>query len=127
MEQPYQVAHDPQTMIKQLAYPLYDARGWIKLLAVVMILNGVMLVFTIVGIIVCWLPIWLGVLLWNAAGETELAAMGGDQTRLLTALQKLRLYFVINGVLMLITLVLMVGMVVFGGAMLALLGSGLSN
>lgn len=127
MDQQYQVAPDPQATIKQLAYPLYDARGWIKLLAVVMILNGVMLIFTIVGIIVCWLPIWLGVLLWSAAGETELAALSGDYSRLLTALQKLRLYFVINGVLMLITLLAVVGAVVFGGAMLALLGSGLSN
>ena len=49
--------------LKQVA-PLYEARGWMKFLGIVMVIAGIFTAITIVGIIIAWLPIWLGVLLF---------------------------------------------------------------
>ncbi len=47
--------------------PLSYAAGWIKLLGVIQIIHGVLSCLTIVGIVVGWLPIWIGILLCKAA------------------------------------------------------------
>lgn len=113
------------TVIKELSIPLYQSRGWMKLLGVVLIINGVMLALSVVGLVICWLPIWLGVLLFKSAGFAEAAQLTGDKMQLMESLQKIKTYFVINGVLMLITLVgLGMFLIISGGAFLSLLGSG---
>ncbi|MCK4606166.1 MAG: hypothetical protein KAU35_02600 [candidate division Zixibacteria bacterium] len=95
-----------------------------KLLGVVMIVQGILSALTIVGIVICWLPIWLGVLLFKAAGAAEAAQLTGDRMQLEESLRKIKTYFVINGVLMLIMLVLAgIGLIMAGGTMLALLDS----
>ena len=100
--------------LKSIARPLYEARGWMKLLGVVMIISGVLMILTIYGIILAWLPIWLGVLLFQAAGKAGGAYVGNDEVLLVDALSKVRRFFVINGVLMLICLVLVVLGMFFG-------------
>jgi len=115
---------NPQVqLVQQITMPLFQVKGWMKLLGVVMIVQGIVAVFTIVGIIICWLPIWLGVLLFQAAGFAETAQLTGDSTQLIQALSKIKTYFVINGVLMLITLVMFgLMLLISGGALLGTLG-----
>ena len=103
-------------LIRELSLPLYQAKGWMKLLAVVMIVYGVLIALSIIGIIIAWLPIWLGILLWQAATAAENAQASGRKGPLLEALAKVKLYFIINGVLLLAGLVL--------GLLSALIGMG---
>lgn len=91
-------------LIREISQPMFQAKGWLKLLGVVMIVQGIFTALTIVGILIAWLPIWLGVLLFQAAGAAEGAQMAGSKTQLMESLWKLKTYFVINGVLMIIVL-----------------------
>jgi hypothetical protein len=113
---------EEKPLIQELSVPLYQAKGWMKLLGVVMIVHGVLTALSLVGIIVAWLPIWLGVLLFKSAGMVEGAQLSGDKTQMLEGLRKLKTYFVINGVLMLIVLVLIAAsFLMFGAGIFALL------
>ena len=49
---------EEETIIKELSLPIYQSRGWMKLIGVMSIIGGVLAAFTIVGILICWLPIW---------------------------------------------------------------------
>ena len=86
-----------------------------KLLAVVMLITGVVTALTIVGIIIAWLLIWLGVLLFQAAGRVDTAFATDDEALLRESLAKLKTFFVIQGVMLLIYLVFVVGALLFGG------------
>jgi len=102
--------------VRDLAAPLYAAKGWMKLLGVLMILNGLLVAATIVGIVVAWLPIWTGVLLFQAAGAAERAHETDNAVELTTALAKLKTYFMILGILALIMLIFGVIGIFIGGS-----------
>jgi len=91
---------------RELAQPLYDARGWMKFLGVLNIISGVLACLTIVGILWGWLPLWQGILLFNAGKQGELSWQGEDPERLRDALRQLKTYFIISGVSMLLTMAL---------------------
>lgn len=111
-------------VIKELSLPIYQAKGWMKLLAVVMIIYGILIALSIIGIIIAWLPIWLGVLLWQAATATETAQVTGRKGLLLEALGKIKLFFIINGVLLLAGLVLGILSALIGvGSFLSMMGN----
>lgn len=95
-------------VVKELTLPLFNARFWMKLMGVVMIVYGVLVALSIVGLIIAWLPIWIGVLLFQSAGALESAFQTGDRDAAIRGFEKLKLYFVINGVLMLIGVILAV-------------------
>lgn len=107
--------------LKLVALPLYEARGWMKLLGVVMVITGILTALSIVGIIIAWLPIWLGVVLFQAASRIDSAFVTQDEALLRESLAKLKTYFVIQGVLLLIYLAIVVAFVLLGG--LATLGT----
>jgi len=92
-------------LIRTLSLPLYQSKGWMKLIGVMMILYGIMVALSIVGIIVAWLPIWMGILLFQAASAAEDAQMQESPEALLSALNRLRTYFTVMGVLTLIGLI----------------------
>jgi hypothetical protein len=103
---------------RDLSQPLYDARGWVKLLGILNIISGVLACLTLVGILWGWLPLWQGILLFNAGKQTEQAWTGEDPERLREALRQLKTYFILSGVSMLATLALTVL------AFIAILGLG---
>ncbi len=107
--------------IRSISAGLYGAKMWMKLLGVMMILYGVLTALTIIGIIFAWLPIWIGVLLFQSAGAIERAYNGDDAAALTEALGKLKTYFTIMGVLTLIGILLMVAAFLMGG-MAAIMG-----
>jgi len=98
-------ANTPEDVVRALSYPLFNNRGWLKFFGIMNILSGVFAAITVVGIIVAWLPIWLGVLVNTAANKVEKAYVVGDYQALLDVQQKLSTYFLINAVLVLIGLV----------------------
>lgn len=101
---------------KELSLPLYQGNGWMKFLGVMNIILGVSWALTIVGLIVAWLPIWLGVLLFQSASAIEQAQATGDKAAMIQSMSKLKLYFVITGVMMLIGLLFFVLFFVAFGA-----------
>ena len=102
-------------LVREISAPLFHAKGWMKLLGVLMIIGGILQAITIVGIIICWLPIWVGVLLLKAASGTELAQAGGSKHELIAVMSKLKTVFTIYGVLALIAILFMVIFLIVGG------------
>ena len=115
---------EENNLIKELSLPIYQSKGWMKLLGIVLIVEGVLVAFSLVGIIIAWLPIWLGILIYKAAKYIEIAQLQGDKTQLLEALKKIKTFFIINGVLMLVALVMMaISFIISGGAIFSLMNS----
>lgn len=114
--------------VRAIMRPLTDGKLWMKLLGVMMIISGALQVLTVVGILWCWLPIWLGVLLFQSASAAEQASASGDTALATRATDKLRLFFMIQGILMLIGLLLVAVLFALGGfAMLTGLASGMAH
>jgi len=109
--------------VRELIEPLYRGRFWMQLIGIMLIVSGVITALSIIGIIIAWIPIWAGVVLMQAAGATQRAYSGEDLLEVKHALGRLRIYFTIFGVLLLIWLLLMIVSAVFGvGA--GLMGAG---
>jgi hypothetical protein len=107
---PYPVppAPTPQEnqLVQQLSIPIYQARGWLKFLGVLTIIGGIPSVFALVGI----LQIWIGILLFQAGSSIESAGQFGDKFAFLRSMGNLKTYFVIQGVLTLIGIIVVVSM-----------------
>ena len=56
---------------RDLLAPLVRNSGWIKFLGIAAIVYGVILILSIFGIILAWLPLWMGVLLFQASQALE--------------------------------------------------------
>ncbi len=87
-----------ESFVKEIAEPLFESQGWMKFLAVMLVLQGVGIALTIVGVLIAWLPIWAGVLLYQSASGVEHAELTGEKARLMRALRKLKLFFIVSGV-----------------------------
>lgn len=94
---------DNQTaLVRDFSTPLVASKGWMKFLGIMYIITGVLGALSIIGIIVAWIPIWLGVLLIQASNAIDRSGAGGDAASFRHGLSKIKLYFIVNGVLMLI-------------------------
>ncbi len=91
---------------RDLAQPLYEVRGWVKFLGVLNIISGVLACLTIVGILWGWLPLWQGIVLFNAGKQAEQSWTNEDPERLRESLRQLKTYFIISGVSMLASMAL---------------------
>jgi hypothetical protein len=107
-------------LVRKLSETASGSSAWMKFLGVMLIIDGVVLAVTGVGLLLCWLPIWLGVILFQAAGDAEMASKGAA-AKLLDYVQKLNRFFLIQGILALLilvfslALVFLFGMAVFWG------------
>ncbi len=95
-------------LVRSIGAPIFQGRGWLKFLGVLMIAYGVITALTIIGILFAWLPIWQGVLLYQAASLAEQSSVSGEPALLTASLGKLKVYFMIMGVLTLIGICMMV-------------------
>jgi len=122
--QPVVGAPDAQ-IVKEISAPLYDAKGWLKFLGVLSIVYGALMVLSIWGITICWLPIWMGLVLLKAGKSVEAAYRSGDKTQLLTSLGKIKTYFTIAGIAAIVAVAISIIAAIFaGGAMLVALRHG---
>jgi hypothetical protein len=115
------IENKTETLVREISQPLERAAGWIKFIGIVLIVYGVVLAISIIGLILAWLPIWLGVLLLKASNKSRFAFFSGDKNSLIDALLSLNNYFTIYGVMIIISVV--IGIVVslfliFTGALL---------
>ncbi|MFQ5628014.1 MAG: DUF5362 family protein [bacterium] len=93
---------DQSALVKEISSPLFESRGWMKLIGVLAIVQGGLIALSIVGIIIAWLPIWMGVILYQSSSTIEQAMHTGDKQSVILSLQKIKLYFTITGVITLI-------------------------
>lgn len=100
---------DNQT-VQQLSVPIFQARGWLKFLGVLSIINGVGQALSVVGILFAWLPIWMGILMFQAGSNIESAAQFGDKFAFLRSMGSLKTYFILQGVLTLLGILFTVSM-----------------
>ncbi len=103
-----------EELVKELSQKAAQSSGWMKFLGVLMILYGIFIIFTIWGILVCWLPIWLGILLFRAAGDAELASRGAPR-QLLEYVRRLNRFFLIQGILALIGVIFLLVVIFLAG------------
>lgn len=89
--------------VHELSLPLYQAKGWLKFLGTLSILGGILQALSVIGLLWAWLPIWMGVLLFQAGASAE-TARAGDRQAFLRSLGSLKTYFVLNGVLSLLAI-----------------------
>lgn len=101
------------TAVANVMRPLHDAAGWMKLIGTLGIIYGVIIALTIIGLIIAWLPIWMGVLLNRAANEARAAAMAGDEVQAISATRNLSTIFKVQGVIVLIGLILWAISIIF--------------
>ena len=108
----------------RLILPAYESKGWLKFLGVLLIISGGFLALTIVGLLFAWLPIWIGVLLWQAGDRAGVAYGRRDPLMLEQYIQKLKTVIIIIGVVAAVKIVLAImaiGMVFALGGMAALM------
>lgn len=92
-------------LIRDLASFLGAHAGWMKFYAVISIIGGVILCLTVVGAIVGWLPIWLGVILLKAANLSVTAQYSGYQEELEEALDRAGFFFKVQGITILVIII----------------------
>jgi hypothetical protein len=97
---------DSTLLIKRLAAVLAAAGGWMKFLAVLLFVSAVGMLVPPMTLI-CWLPIWLGVVLWGAATKMEQASYTGTEADMIRALEQLRFYFKLLGISVIVIFVAM--------------------
>ncbi len=95
--------------VQELSVPIKQAKGWMQFLGVLSIIGGVAQALSIVGILVAWLPIWMGVLLFQAGTSIEPAAQFGDKFAFLRSMGSLKTYFMIQGILSLLAILFVIG------------------
>ena len=105
----------------QAVYPLYNAKGWLKFLGILAIINGALTALSIVGVLIAWLPIWMGVLAVQASGRYRDAIEAGDREAATEASRKLQTAITVAGVAALVWLVVM-GIMLFSGAIFGFMG-----
>lgn len=88
----------------QVSKPLYQSRNWLRLIGILLIINGAVITITGIGVLIAWLPIWLGVLLLKTAQAIRVAHQCGSQAMLELSLQRLRFTFTVMGVSVLLLL-----------------------
>jgi hypothetical protein len=103
--QPASSGTPSEQLVKHLCDNVARSSTWMKLLGVLLIIDGILMLISVVGIIICWLPIWLGVILFKAAGDAETASKGLPQ-QLGEYIQKINRFFLISGILALIWLII---------------------
>ncbi len=114
-------AEVPGNVVRELSLPIYQCKGWLKLIGVLSILSGILTAVTLVGIVIAWLPIWTGVLLLQAASAVEKSQVSGEKQILFHSLSKLKIYFIITGILQAIGLIV-AGIAMSMGMLGAILG-----
>jgi preprotein translocase subunit SecG len=100
------------------------AKGWLKFLGIMSIVAGAMYALTLVGIVVAWMPIWLGVLMVKAGSKAQAYADRGDPADLTRYTGALKTMFTIMGIVMIISMALGIISAIIGVAVGVFSGGG---
>jgi hypothetical protein len=82
--------------------------GWAKFMGIMTIIGGCLQVLTIIGIVIAWLPIWMGVILTKAGTKAGEYADKGDVASLEGMTGQLKTYFIISGAMIIASFAMMI-------------------
>lgn len=105
-------------LTRDLATILSSRAGWIKFAAVMSIISGVVFCLSLLGALVGWIPIWMGVVLFKVAGAAEKAAYFGRRDDLEEVLNRVGGFFKLNGIFIIASvggLALLYGVIILTG------------
>lgn len=95
---------------------------WMQFMAVVFYVLGGLYVVSCIGLIVCWVPILMGLWLWQSAQEFQKLVQDGQEHSFDTAIEKLKTYFMFTGIVTIVIIVLyvliIIGYIIFFAALL---------
>ncbi len=94
-----------EMQLRRLEYAVGNMKGWLKFLGILNIVGGALYALTIVGLIVAWLPIWMGVLLVQAANRADRYLALHDPEAFVEMIEKFRTFWALLGILTLIGLI----------------------
>ena len=77
--------------------------GWMKFIGIMTIIGGCLQALSIVGLVIAWLPIWMGIILTKAGTKAREYADKGDVASLEGMTSQLKTYFTISGILIIIS------------------------
>ena len=89
--------HIEPLQINNLIFPLFQSLFWIRLFAACLIFYAALITVTGVGVLVAWIPIWIGILLLLAAKAISLAYNENDEQAFMQSLSRLKTIFTILG------------------------------
>ncbi|MCY4129671.1 MAG: DUF5362 family protein [Gammaproteobacteria bacterium] len=99
--------------VRTLLTSLIKNAIWLKILGVVLFVYGVFLCISIVGLLVGWLPIWLGVLLFSSAKRLDVIKEEDSPEDAVESIEKISLFFKISGIVTLVYVVFLVLILLF--------------
>ena len=67
--------------------------GWLKFIGIFFIIYGGLIAITIIGIIIAWLPIWMGILLYSAGKKAGDAQYTNNPMYLVEMMRKFKTFF----------------------------------
>jgi len=112
-------------ILRQILQTSSTMTGWLKFLGIVNVVYGALVALSLVGIIIAWLPIWLGILLLQASQRITNARFANSEGELVGMMEKIRMYFIIQGVLIIVSLAVgIISLVLFGGLFFQMMQSG---
>lgn len=91
--------------VQEIKLIAMDMSGWLKFIGIAAIVYGGLIALTIIGIIIAWLPIWIGILLLSAGNKAKDAHYTGNTMHLVEMMRKLKTFFMLQGILLIIGLV----------------------
>jgi hypothetical protein len=83
--------------INSLIFPLYQSLFWVRLFAACLVFYGALITVTGIGVLVAWIPIWIGMLLLLAAKAISLAYKENDEQAFMQFISRLKTIFTILG------------------------------
>lgn len=83
--------------ITALINPLYQSLSWLRLFAACLIFYGALITVTGIGVLVAWIPIWIGMLLLLAGKAISIAYKENDEQAFMQFMSRLKTVFTILG------------------------------
>jgi len=99
----------------ELVAPLYQARGWVRAAGVAIIFHGLLLGMTQIGLLLAWVPVWLGIVAFGIANAAETAHESDDPASITLMNRRLRLFFQILAALAIVGLLFGFAFLILGG------------
>ena len=83
--------------VANLVTPLYQSLFWIRLFAACLIFYGALITVTGIGVLVAWIPMWIGMLLLLMAKSISSAYQNNDEQAFKQSLSRLKTIFTVLG------------------------------
>lgn len=83
--------------IKKLVFPLYQSLLWMRLFAACLIFYGALITVTGIGVLVAWLPMWIGVILLLASKSIATAYNEENEQAFILSISRFKTIFVALG------------------------------